>query len=507
MQKKVYILGLREESNSFNPCLCDMQAFKNYEFVEGKRVVNNNGECGVNVDGMLKVLLGAGCNVVGDGSVYIRAGSGGPVDSKVVDWFIKKAIDGIKKEMPLDGVILSLHGATVSDKSEDVCGDIIEAIRKQVGEKTVISVSFDLHANVTEKVMKNADYVSGYQTYPHLDTYETGERAAKRMIDHFTKGRASVVRVEIPLIAPASAYTTNDGKLGELMAQADAMVKNGSIVDYSIFQVQPWLDVEKMSSTVLVTDYDAQKAKSIASDFAKKLFDIRQDLQGTDLFSIEEVINKALENKSGKPTILVDSADSPNAGACSDSATVLEYLLPYKDVLTCALSVSDVKAVDKAFELGVGSVSDFTLGGSLAPKLYKPVTVKNASVVSLHDGEFFMAGPQEKGQRRFIGKTAVLKVGKIFIHVCYKGKCEGDVNFYKTFGIDPEKCNLVCVKACTSFRAGYERFSYEICNTDTPGAASPTLKNLPFEKRPRPLYPFEEISVEDISTPQIFRQD
>ena len=338
--KKVFVCGLREESNSFNPMLCSMDAFKSFQFVEGDDIVANNGECDVNINGMLRVLHAAGIKVVSTDGVYMRVGSGGPIDSRVIDWFIEKIVKALKAEAPLDGVILSLHGATTSNKSDDVCGDILQAIREAVGEKTVISVSFDLHANVTEKVMQNADYVSGYHTYPHLDIYETGERAAQRLVEHFTKGRAYVARVELPIIASASAYTTNDGKLKEIMRQAEAMVEDGSIVDYSIFQVQPWLDVEKMASTVLIVDYDAQKAKSIATDFALKVFHIREDLQGTKLFSVQEVIEKALKNKTGKPVILVDSADSPNAGACSDSAVVLEDLLPYKDELKCALSVT-----------------------------------------------------------------------------------------------------------------------------------------------------------------------
>ena len=503
--KKVYVCGIREESNSFNPLLCDMQTFKSFKYVEGKKVLKK-GECCVNIDGMLNVLLDAGIEVVGKDSLYMRSGSGGPVDSKVIDYFIEKTVKGLKKKMPLDGVILSLHGATTSNTSDDVCGDILQAIRQTVGEDTIISVSFDLHANVTDKIMQNADYVSGYHTYPHLDIYETGERAAQKLVDHFTKGRAYVARVEFPLIAPASAYTTSDGKLGEVMALAEAMVADGTIIDYSIFQVQPWLDVEKMSSTVLVTDYDEQKAKTIASDFALKVFNIRKELQGPKLFSIQEVIDKALKNKTGKPVILVDSADSPNAGACSDSAVVLEHLLSYKDQLKCAVSVTDVKAVDKAFKLGVGGVGDFILGASIAPKLYKPVVVKNAKIIGLYDGEFIMAGPQEKGQKRNVGKTAILQVGKIFIHVCYFGRFEGDVNFYKSFGINPEDCDLVNIKACTSFRAGYQSFSAEICNTDTPGAASPTLTSLPYEKRPKPMYPFEEITINDISKPQIYRK-
>ena len=117
-----------------------------------------------------------------------------------------------------------------------------------------------------------------------------------------------------------------------------------------------------------------------------------------------------------------------------------------------------------------------------------------------------MYGPQERGSVRNIGKSAMIQVGKMFILLSYHGLAEGDRNFYASFGIDPEFCDLVGVKACTSFRAGYEKFSAEIWNTNTPGAAGPVLQDLPYENRPKPLYPFEEITESDIKRAKIYRK-
>ena len=116
-----------------------------------------------------------------------------------------------------------------------------------------------------------------------------------------------------------------------------------------------------------------------------------------------------------------------------------------------------------------------------------------------------MYGPQEKGSQKNLGRTVVLQADNILIHICSEGKYEGDLNFYKSFGIEPEKCDLVCVKACTSFRAGYEPVAAEIFNTSTPGAAGPVLQELPYEKRPKPLYPFEEITEADIVDAKRYR--
>ena len=502
MSKKVFMCGLSQESNSFNPVLSEKYIFDSFFPFWGDDSLPERFSL-PSANGMRDTFSQGGAELV-FGPV-VRAGSGGPVKHSVIKFFLDKTLENLKKAGKVDGVAIAMHGATVSDEEEDVCGYIIETLRKTVGEDIPISVSFDLHANVTERIAKNADYISGFQAYPHLDQYETGVRAAKRLLEAMEGNGGKTAMVSVPSIASAHGYTTTAGSLGKLVRRAKGLIEKGEITDYTIFEVQPWLDVAKMATTVIVIAESEEKAKSVASELALENFKIREELLGEKLFSIPEVIKKALENKSGKPVILVDSADSPNAGATADSAAVIEYLLPYRETLSCAVAVSDIPAVEKAIALGVGAVSDFTLGATMAPNLSKPVLVKDATVISIHEGTFYSYGPQDKGSERALGKTVILKAGKIQIHVSSYGKFEGDLNFYRSFGIDPQECDLVGVKACTSFRAGYEPIAAEICNTDTPGSACGILTALPFKKRPVPMYPFEEITEKNISDSKRYR--
>lgn len=501
MSKKVYFCRFSQESNSFNPILADYSRFN--VVTEAKDVMTENGKAGITVNGIYKTLNDAGYQLVS--GVFMSSGSDAPIENKIAKDFISQTVAQLEEIKDLDAICISMHGATMSDTSDDVCGDILEAIRKAVGQDVVISVSFDLHANVTEKTLQNVDYVSGYQTYPHLDLYEVGVRSAERIIQHFEKGRAFVSRAEAPIIAPAHAYTTSTRELKKLMDKAQGYKDSGKIVDYAIFQAQPWLDAKQLFATVIITSYDKQVAIDVANELIIDEFNLRKDLQGAPLLSVEEVIEKALQNKSGKPVVLCDSADSPNAGANGDSATVLEKLLPYKDDLRCALAVVDKKAVDKAYELGVGGVGDFIIGATLAPELSKPVLVKNATVKVLSDGEFYMYGPQERGQKRENGKSALICVGGINIHISYGAKTIGDRGFFRSVGVEPELMDLVCVKACTSFRAGYSQITDLIYNAQTTGAAGTDLSTLPFKKRPVPLYPFEEITLESIGKAKVYR--
>ncbi|MBE6604752.1 MAG: M81 family metallopeptidase [Ruminococcaceae bacterium] len=490
MKKHVFVASLQQENSAFNPVISPKTMFFDFNCEDLKGTEGMTG-------GLVDTLSAAEDVSVTYGQ-SLEADSGGPLDDTVWQNFLKGVLDDIATKGPFDGIALAMHGATSSLTTPDICGEVVAAIRAAVGESVPIAVSKDLHANVTTKSAKNADYICGYHEYPHLDTYETGVRAAKLLLKHMAGQPQKTAYAAIPMIAPAHAYTTDKGSLLALVNDAKAMVERGEISDFSLFEAQPWLDVPEFASAVLVTAKDEETATRVANDLAKRHFALRKELQGPPLLSVDEVIKKALANKTGKPVVLVDSSDSRGAGSTADSAAVIEALLPYRDEIRAAVGVTDAPAVEKAFSLGVGAVADFTLGATVAPKISNPVLVKNARVRSLHLGDFTAVGPLARGIRSNCGLVAVLEVGKIMIQVSKQSDNEKDIGFYRSFGIDPEFCQLVSVKACTSLRAGYTPISAEICNADTPGAAGAVLTKLDYQQRPVPLYPMEEITENDI---------
>ena len=498
-----FICEFVEESNSFNPKLTDIELFRSFGMYEGTALLEAGIRAGATINGMLDAVRESGHTAVG--GIRMHTGSGGPVEHAVVEHFLSKTFAELEKTDTPDAVLISLHGATVSDISEDVCGDILEAVRSKVGETCIIAATCDLHGNITQKIGRYCDILCGYQTYPHLDQYETGHRAARLAIDMASGKHYKTVCVRLPMMAPAHGYTTASGSLHTLMQKGHTLVADGKIADFSIFQVQPWMDIKEISSTVVIVAEDTDAARNYAAEMAREEWALRKELLGTPLHTIEQVIQSALTNTVDAPVILVDSADSPNAGAVGDCADVIEKLLPYKDRLHIAVSVIDAPAVEKAFSLGVGGRGEFTLGATVAPKLSRPVTVTDCTVKSLHCGNIILEGPAERYRRRNLGRCAVLVTGGMQILVTTGAHNNGDKQFYRGFGIEPTLCDLVCIKACTSFRAGYEPISAEILNTATPGAADPELTKLPFERLPQPFFPFQEITKEQITKPIVFR--
>ena len=509
---RIFLCGFHQETASFNPVLTTKEMYMVRSTGCGQELLDNirpggakrSSFYGSAIAGMVEVAEENGYEVLAGWD--IGANSGGAAEQAVVDWFVEDTLVRLKEAMPVKAVLLCLHGATQSTASNDVCGDILTAVRELVGEDVVIAASCDLHANVTERMMRAADCISGYQTYPHLDFYNTGRRAAMLAMRKLQGKPAVTAWTALPQIAPAHGYTTTQGGFKQLMDKGLSMVERGEIVDFSLFQMQPWLDVDVAGSAVLVTAETEEKAIAVAAEFAKEEFALREELQGPKLWTMAETVQAALDNPEDKPVVLVDSADSPGAGSNGDSATVLEYLLPHRDSLRAAVTVADVPAVEKAFALGVGGKADFLLGGTIAPSLSAPVAVTDCVVKSLHDGKFMLEGPMGRGTKVSMGRAAVLQAGQLLILVCSNSSNCRDPQFYRSAGIEPTLCRLVDVKACTSFRAAYEPISALICNTITPGAAGVELKILPFKNIPKTFYPFSEITEDMILAPVVLRK-
>ena len=487
---KIVLCEFNQESNSFNPDITKRDSFEYYGIYLGEEMSANLKNKPRAIAGMLDVIEEREATAFPACSMYSQ--SGGCIEHSVLVWFLEKTLVSIRQNAPVDGVFVSLHGATQTTKCDDACGHILEKIRSAAGNGAVISVSADLHANVTKKMVENADYICGFHTYPHTDYYEAGVRAATLGMETLAgKRKYHLARVGIPMIVPANGYSTLKGPLAELMQYGHSLVQSGKLIDFSIFMMQPWLDVKEGASAVVAVAEDKKTARKYAMDMAQQLFQQRRAFH-PEMYSIDQVIRLAGQENIKKPLILVDSADSSNAGAAGDSIAVVKRILEARSGIKTASVLTDAPAAIQAHSLGVGEKAVFSLGATKDPVHNEPIKIE-AYVKSLHDGIFTQEGPAGRGLVINIGPTAVLNIKNIDIVVCHKVSGNGDPQLYRAFGIEPKYYELVVVKACSSFKAAYQLFADVICPTDTPGAATIDLLSLNFKKLPRPFYPFSSL--------------
>lgn len=487
MNKRILICEFHQETNTFNPIPMGLEGFSALRYANGQEAYNLCKDLPCAFHGMIDAIEENGGTVIPSISLY------GSLGGKVKDDVLQLLIDGVEKTLaqagPVDAVCASLHGATCTEGEEDACGKFLSWLRETVGDEVVIAASFDLHANITETILKNTDILSGYQTYPHVDHYQTGYRAASMCMDKLQGKKVCTAATIVPMMVPPSGFTSLEEPFKGVIDSGKALVEQGKLLDFTVFNVQPWLDIHRIGSAVVAIAEDAETAKSCANLLAQKLFENR-DGYWPELKSVDQILDRAEAPDAKKPVILVDASDSPNGGAPGDSVAVALRLLARKSRVTAGMFVKDPEAVETAFATGVGNTADFTIGGKFSPGMPGPLKAQGR-VLSLHDGFFRQEGPAGRGFPNHIGKTAVVRIGNMDIMLCENPTASGDPQLLRHFGIEPTLYDLVVVKANTSFKVSYGAFAGEIYYADTPGVCAANLRYFDWKNLPSGLYPFD----------------
>jgi len=480
--KRILVLEFHQETNTFNPIPSSFDSFSPKGHYEGQACFENRMAVHGSVTGAVTAIREAGGQAVP--SIIMVSPSGGRVSEEVFSHALERIAHYLDSVGEIDGIYAALHGATCAVNHDDACGELLEFLRSKVGSK-VIAASFDLHANITEKVLQNLDIICGYNTYPHVDQYTTGYRVGKFLMEYLAGDRHHMAAAGVDILIPPAGYTSLNGSFRNLMEQGKAMVESGRILDFTVFPVQPWLDIPNITSRTVTIGNDPEEAKRCADELAASLLAMREDAQ-PELWSVDAIIEAAEQNTSGKPVILADSADSPNGGCVGDSPVAAMALQKKNSNLRACMFVVDPASVKQAFALGVGGKGEFSVGAGFTKGMPGPFRAEG-EVRSLHDGVFSVS----RHLKGYLGLSAVVRFGSIDILLCCKGGHSGSPTIFRSFGMEPSHYDLVVVKANTSFRVPYASISDLIYVADTPGAGASNLKQLQWENLPAGRYPFD----------------
>jgi microcystin degradation protein MlrC len=487
---RIAIGGITHEANTFCPHITDLDDFKARQMLRGDEILDNWQSVRTEQAGMLSVLSEIpDCEVVP--TFLARALSGAPMREATFDILLKELLARISAAGALDGVLLVLHGAMMSQETPDATGKVLEKVRALVGEDVPIVGTLDLHANVTERMVREATALIGYHTVPHIDMYEVGVKAARVVVDTIV-GKLSPVTelVRVPMVVPPENSTHNWAPLGDVIGKAVSLEEQGRIIHSGIYPVQVWMDTPDIAASVVVIAHkERELAARYAHELAQMLWERRYDF-AFDMLSPDDAVLRALSREQGM-VILCDSADGTTSGSTGDSTAILQALMkrvPFEDI--ALVNIVDPPGVEQAIRAGIGATLTLRVGGKLAPKFYTPVTF-TGHVKTISDGTFIFKGPGMRGVPHHMGRTVVLYAGGIHLVVMERGVSQWDPQLYRSLGEEPADARLVQVKSPMVFRAAYAGLYDEVIFVDAPGAASPRLTALPWRYLPRPLFPFD----------------
>lgn len=410
------------------------------------------------------------------GLLHARALPGGPVNAQAYADLKTDFLHRLHQSLPVDAVLLKLHGAMQVDGSEDAEGDFVAAVREAVGPDVLIGVSYDLHGNLSQRVVDHIDVFTAYRTAPHLDEQETLHKALSMLDRALTdRLRPTVAFARVPVLLPGERTSTVDEPARSLYAKLPDDEEPPGVMDASLLVGYVWADEPRATAAAVVTGTDPAALQRTAASLAEAYFAARHDFKfGTFAASIHECLDRA-ETLTSQPIVLADSGDNPTAGGVGDRTDVLRALIARGLTRVLVAGIADRPAVDHAFAAGEGRRTELWVGSTLDPAGCRPVT-GHAEIVRLVG----------QGTER----QAVVRLGGITVVLAARRRPYHHLADFTTLGLDPRRFRLIVVKS------GYLAPELaELANPPllalSPGVVDQDIARLPSRRLRRPMFPFD----------------
>lgn len=485
---------MRHETNTFSPIATPLSSFFRGSWTNGPLYGSDavEGYRGTNyplaayIDGAEKV--GAELSV----SIAANASPSGVVDDAAFDHICEHILADVAKGC--DAVLLDLHGAMVCESHDDAEGELLRRIRAAAPD-VPIAVALDYHTNLSAVMVENSTVITGYRTYPHVDMYETGERAMATLMRAVQDGVDLVTMWDHrQMLTHMLHQTPAEQPMHDIMQMAIAAEAAGEVENASLFVGFPLADTPhtRMAAVVVAESAKVERAKKLMDDLLNMAWDRRADF----VFSIEPMSKSiaAARELEGGPVILVDHGDNTGAGGCQDGMGVIEEALRQGLNDIVAGPICDPDAVDRMIAAGVGKEITLDIGGKVdMPALGlkgHPLRL-TGTITRITDGKFRVTGPMMTGIMIDLGRCVVLNTGPMELLTCERRLETFDAGCFTHAGIDPAKKRFVLIKSRQHFRAGFEPLARHIVLVAGPGVCSSDYDAFPFQKLARPIYPID----------------
>jgi microcystin degradation protein MlrC len=493
---RVAIGGISHETSTFATTPTTLENFDVRGLAEGQVVLDRFAGTKTGLGGFLDAGREAGFECVP--ILAASATPGGVVTAEATTTLTERLTAGIRRALaagPLDGVLLSLHGAMVSELDDDGERYILAAVREVVGPELPILVELDLHGNISQEMVDLATVVIAYDEYPHTDPYERGVELGL-LLPRILRGELRPVMAfeKVPLLAGVQRqYTHAEPMLGikRLTHQIEA---EPGMIALTYLPGFPWADIPATGFSVIATgDGDEGRARDAARRLASEVWERRDEFVVRPV-PVEEAVRRAMAAPAG-PVVLADIGDNPGGGTPADGTVLLDALLRLGARNTALAALNDPAVVEAAVAAGEGATIQTRLGGKVDRFHGEPLTV-SGRVVRLTDGRFRHTGPMSTGLKVHMGPTAVLELdgtegGRVQVVVTTHRYQPTDLGVLRSQGIEPTAQKILAVKSSVHFRAAFSPIAAEIVEVDTPGLTSPHLETLTYRRLTRPIYPFD----------------
>jgi microcystin degradation protein MlrC len=511
------VLGISHETNTFSKVPADYASFR---VLRRQEMIETHRNSNYTIAGYIQAAKKLGFELVP--IAYAVTGPIGTITKDAYDRLTAEMFGALKAEGPWDAVLIANHGAAVSAEYPDMDAAFTESVRKIVGQKVPVGITFDMHSNISKETIANTNVCVVWRTNPHLDCKVRGRKTAE-LIYRTVKGEIKPVQwIEMtPMVVNIVKQFTGEPPMKTLVDDAVEANRRPKVLDTSVAEGYPYSDVREMGmSFIAVADGDIGAAREAAQWMARRAWEHRAALNEEQPGIVEAlkmadaryvgpkplgVINpvptdgsslapapKNTDHARLGPVVLMDVGDNIGGGSSADSTFILAEAkrMGIKGLLQ---SLYDPAAVKACVAAGTGGEVTLDVGAKTDDMHGKPVRV-TGKVRAITDGKYPVTRPNHGGSNAGDCGTSARLDTTDGHTVLLTSKRTGNTTREQMYhiGIWPEEFRIVVAKGVVSPRPAYQPIASEIILVNTPGVTTADLSFFTYKHRRRPLYPFEK---------------
>jgi microcystin degradation protein MlrC len=490
MDKRVIIAGLYHDTHTF---LEGATTLEEFEIRSGEDLISAAGDASP-LAGVVEAAAEAQWNTIP--TVDMRARPGPVVEDRAVDFFWNEFESrSMRVGRKIDGVLLVLHGAMVSQSLDDVEGRLLARIRNACGRTTPICGVVDLHANFTAQMAQNSEGLLAYRHNPHTDAKACAREAAFLLDRLMRTGEKPITVWDHPRIVwPPTGTSTAAEPMSYLESLAREIESaNKEILAVNVFAGFGFADIPETGvSFTAITLGAAEKTLAELRRLSKAATE-KKELGNRIDPPVAEVLRELTRYREG-PIIITEPSDNVGGGAPGSGNGLLRALLEHS-VENAAVVINDPEAVGLLKKVNSGETISLPIGGK-GSHLYQGPLPLEVELVSRSDGRFELEDRQSHlasmwGKTIDMGACAVVRCKGIRILLTSWKTPPFDLGQLRSQGLRPESLFVIGVKAAVAHQRAYAPIAHANYSVDTPGPCSSNLKGFPYRKLWRPTYPLD----------------
>ncbi|HEX3139836.1 MAG TPA: M81 family metallopeptidase, partial [Rhizobacter sp.] len=458
---RLFLGGLVHETNSFSPLPTSLQSFREGVLIRGSeaRALERLIEQPV-FGGALRAAALQGDTLLP--GLFAQAEPAGPLPRADYEHLRDELLADLQAALPVDAVLLALHGAMLAEGYPDCEGDLLQRVRAVVGDKVPVGALLDLHTNLSPAMVDSGAVLVACKEYPHIDYAPRGVELHV-LLSRMARGELAL-RTHWQRVPMVGIFGTTESPMREFVQRLHDSEQTTGIHSVSALHGFPWSDTEFTGAALLAYSQAEVNAETLVGTLAKEFYALRQRANSPRM-PMDAALDAALSAPPGL-VVLADSADNPGGGAACDSTFILRALLERR-VRDAALGmIWDPQAVAIAMSAGVGARLSLRLGGKVGPMSGEPLDLDVEVLACRSDAS---QGGLVPGSRDPLGAAVALRVQGVDVVLNSIRQQVFSPDCFTEMGIDLKSKRLVVVKSTQHFRAGFDSLVVKAVYADTPG--------------------------------------